>query len=271
MVDVAAAVGLICVICAAGLLAWRRVRGPTRGVLSALGRASVLLAVSLPLVTSASWQLVRSRDVQFVGRLVDHVDTSDRVVALTFDDGPTPGYSEEILEILQAHGVRATFFVTGAELEAHPELGQRIVSAGHELGNHSHSHQAMVGRSFAFIRDEIEGTDRLIRAAGHEGEITFRPPYSKRLLALPAYLSATGRTTIMFDVEPESYREIAASHDRIVDHVIDQVRPGSIILLHVMYEGRRETMEAVPAIIDELRQRGYRFVTVAQLLVCGES
>jgi peptidoglycan/xylan/chitin deacetylase (PgdA/CDA1 family) len=221
-------------------------------------------------MAGVTWRLSRSRDVQILGRMVRRVDTSDRVVALTFDDGPTPGYSEEILHILQVDGVRATFFVTGADLGAHPELGQRIVADGHELGNHSHSHRAMVGRSFAFIRDEIERTDRLIRAAGHEGEIYFRPPYSKRFLALPAYLSATGRTTIMFDVEPESYPEIAADHDRVVDHVVEEVRPGSIILLHVMHEGCRETMEAVPAIIRELRELGYRFVTVSELLACGK-
>ena len=87
---------------------------------------------------------------------------------------------------------------------------------------------------------------------------------------LPYYLSVTGRTTIFMDVEPESYREIAADSERIVQHVLEEVRPGSIILLHVMNEGRGKTMRAVPPIIRGLRDKGYDLVTVSELLALGE-
>jgi len=173
--------------------------------------------------------------------------------------------------VLRAEGVRATFFVTGAALEENIAEAQRIVAEGHELGNHSYSHKRMVGRSYAFVREEIEHTDQLIRAAGYEGEIHFRPPYGKRFIVLPYYLSVTDRTTIFTDVEPESYREIAADRERIVQHVLEKAWPGSIILLHVMNESRGETVGAVPGIIRGLRNRGYSFVTVSELLDWGPS
>jgi peptidoglycan/xylan/chitin deacetylase (PgdA/CDA1 family) len=225
-----------------------------------------VIAVSLV----ATWRLSKSRRFQLFGDMVTRVETASPVVALTFDDGPKPGFTQEILAILREQEVRATFFVTGQALERNLVEGQRIVEGGHELGNHSYSHAHMVGRSYAFVRDEIERTDELIRAAGHEGEVHFRPPYCKRLIVLPYYLHITGRTTILMDVEPESYPEIAADAGRIVSHVLDETRPGSIILLHVMNERRAETMKAIPGIIEELKSRGYRFVTVSELLALEE-
>ena len=248
------------------LAVWRALRGPARGRGAAVRRAAVVGLVTVPLVTLAAWNLSNSRDFQFFGGMVNRVETSEPVVALTFDDGPQPEATDEILAILGRAGVRATFFVTGNELAANLPAAQRLVAAGHELGNHSYSHARMIGQPYEWVQSEVERTDALIRAAGYTGPIHFRPPYSKRLLVLPYYLSVTGRTTIFTDVEPESYPEIAAGAETMTAHVLDRVRPGSIILLHVMYPARAETMRAVPAILAGLQAKGYRFVTVTELL-----
>jgi len=219
---------------------------------------------------AALWQLSKSRTFQFFGRIVPRVETSQRLVALTFDDGPTRDGTAEVLRLLRAHGVRATFFVTGGELERNPDAGRDIVAAGHELGNHSYSHERMVFVTASYVRREVERTDGLISAAGHAGPILFRPPYGKKLLALPFYLSRHDRKTITWDVAPDS--ELAADADAgaITRHVLNRARPGSIVLLHVMYPSRAETMKAVPFIIEGLKRDGYRLVTVSELLAAAE-
>ncbi|HWS89636.1 MAG TPA: polysaccharide deacetylase family protein [Pyrinomonadaceae bacterium] len=235
-------------------------------------RAYVAAAVVLALLGGAAalWQLSKSRTFQFFGRIVPRVETSQRVVALTFDDGPTRDKTAEVMRLLREREVRATFFVTGGELEQNADAGREIVAAGHELGNHSYSHERMVFVTPAYVRREVERTDELIRAAGHSGEIHFRPPYGKKLLALPFYLSRHGRKTITWDVEPDSELRTDADAAAITRHVLDRTRPGSIILLHVMYPNRAETMKAVPPIIEGLRRDGYRFVTVSELLAVGQ-
>jgi chitin deacetylase len=215
-------------------------------------------------------QVSRSRTFQFFGRLTPRVDTSQKLVALTFDDGPMPDATDQILSALDEGQVRATFFVTGAELEKNMAGGRKIVAAGHELGNHSYSHERMVLVAPSFVEREVERTDELIREAGHRGEIYFRPPYGKKLFTLPYYLSKTGRKSITWDVEPESYPEVAASADRIAEHVLSRTRPGSIIILHVMYRSRGESLRAVKKIVEGLKAQGYSFKTVSELLAAGE-
>jgi peptidoglycan/xylan/chitin deacetylase (PgdA/CDA1 family) len=203
--------------------------------------------------------------MQLFGTLVARVDTPRQVVALTFDDGPRVEYLDDVLEPLAARGVKATFFVTGFEASAAPEATRRIVEAGHELGNHSFSHTRMVLKSPAFVRDEVERTDAVIRAAGYSGEIRFRPPFGYKLVILPWYLAQSGRTTVTWDVEPDSYPDVAASPEAIARHVVERARPGSIILLHVWYPVRRTSREAVPLVVDRLLAKGFRFVTVGEL------
>lgn len=212
------------------------------------------------------WRLSGSRSFQLFGGLVTRVETTAPVVALTFDDGPTPEGTDSILSILSRSGVRATFFLTGAELERHPGAGRQILAAGHEVGNHSYSHRRMVLRSPAFIRREVERTDSLIRDLGQTGPIAFRPPYGKRLFLLPRYLHQQQRPTLLWDIEPESDPETARSAERIAEDVLKRARPGSIILLHVMYPSRAESRRAVPMIIEGLQAQGLRLVTVSELL-----
>lgn len=208
--------------------------------------------------------LSRSRTFQFFGGIVNHVETREKLVALTFDDGPAPGMTEELLSVLRRHDARATFFLIGADIERHPELARSIAAAGHQIGNHSFSHQRMVFKSAAFIREEVERTSRAIRSIGYAGPMTFRPPFGKKLVGLPYYLRSQGIPTILWDIEPDSYSDIGASSERIVAHVMERVRPGSIILLHAM--NRRPSLDAVEPLLVRLGQQGYRSVALADLL-----
>jgi peptidoglycan-N-acetylglucosamine deacetylase len=222
--------------------------------------AVVLLAISFSL-----FKISASRDFQFYGGIVTKAETTEKVVALTFDDGPTDN-TDEILPILKEENVKATFFVTGREIEENFEEAKKLAEAGHELGNHSYSHKRMVLKTPSFIKNEIEITDELIRKAGYEGTIQFRPPNGKKLIVLPRYLDKHDRKTILWNMEPDSYPEIASDSEKIVMHVNENIEPGSIILLHVMYDSREESMKSVKGIITELKAKGYKYQTVSEML-----
>ncbi len=203
---------------------------------------------------------MNSRTWQLTGQLVDRVDTDEKIVALTLDDGPSDR-AGEVLDILAAADIPATFYLNGRDLAARPELGRAIAAAGHEIGNHTYSHRRMVLVSPETVADEVERTDAEIRRTGYQGEITFRPPYGKKLWTLPNYLAHHGRTTVTWDVEPETEN---SSTDDIVAATVEAVRPGSIILLHTMY-GSGASRAAIGPIVAKLRADGYRFVTVSEL------
>ncbi|WP_078552055.1 polysaccharide deacetylase family protein [Bacillus alkalicellulosilyticus] len=221
----------------------------------------LVLFVSVYLVN----ELSKVRTFQLFGGLVTSVETNEKVVALTFDDGPGAN-TQAILDVLRNHEVKGTFYLTGHELETYFIEGVNIVEEGHEIGNHSFSHQRMIFKTPAFVKDEIEKTDELIRKIGYEGVITFRPPFGRRLVVLPHYLSKNDRNTILWNIEPESYPDVAADSTKIVEYVVDNIEPGSIILLHVMYESRTESLQSVEGIITSLKEQGYAFKTVSELL-----
>lgn len=204
------------------------------------------------------------RTFQFFGGLTNRVQTDENVVALTFDDGPSE-YSNEVVNILSEKSVPATFYVIGQNIEQYPAETKYIVEKGHELGNHSFSHPRFVLKSFSFINMEIQKTNRLIRKSGYTGEITFRPPFGKKLFALPRYLQIYSMKTITWDVEPDTY--MPGDAGGITAYTLEHTKPGSIILLHPFCVLRCSAdREALPQIIDGLRDRGYTFLTVTELL-----
>jgi len=223
------------------------------------------LAVLL-IVTAMLWRLSSSADYQLFGELHARVDINEPLIALTFDDGPVPGKTEQILQILADAAIPATFFLVGKDVAAAPELVHKILAAGHQIGNHSYQHQRLMFKSPCRITSEIEQTDALLRANQVDGVIYFRPPYGKKLVLLPWYLMQHHRVSITWDVAPENFPDIARDKQKLVAHTIAQTKAGSIILLHVMYDSRAATMQAVPEIIAGLKARGFRFVTVHQLL-----
>ncbi|AFV00517.1 polysaccharide deacetylase family protein [Simiduia agarivorans] len=220
----------------------------------------------LALMVPGMFWLSKQADIQLLGGLFYRLETQEKVVALTFDDGPTPGKTEHILTILDAHDVSATFYLVGEAMTRHPEYARLIVQAGHELGNHSYTHARMMFKSYDWIADEIERTDQLIRDAGYEGEITFRPPYGRKFLMLPLYLKRRQIQTVTWDVEPDSELPLDASPGALSQFAIEQVKPGSVILMHVMFDSRANSMAAIEPMIVGLKAKGYRFVTVAELL-----
>jgi peptidoglycan/xylan/chitin deacetylase (PgdA/CDA1 family) len=255
---------------AGGLALWRLARGPARRRWCAAGRVAVLAVLIAPAMLFATWQLSNAHTFQFFGGMLGRVETAAPVLALTFDDGPTAQFTAEVLDILRQRQVKATFFVVGEALDRNPALGRQIVAGGHEPGNHSYSHTRLILQPLSFIRQEIERTDQLTAVAGqagYEGAIHFRPPNGKKLILLPYYLATTGRETITWTVAPESAPDEAGL---IVARVLEQARPGSIILLHVMYASRAESRAALPGIIDGLQAKGHRFVTLSELLAAGE-
>ncbi|WP_040863656.1 polysaccharide deacetylase family protein [Nocardia niigatensis] len=222
-----------------------------------------LTLVVLALISVGLYTLMNSRTFQVAGRIVPRVDTTDKIVALTLDDGPSER-TPDILKTLAEVGIPATFYLIGSELAAHPDLGRAIAAAGNEIGNHTYNHQRMVFVTPGFVRDEVERTDAEIAKTGYRGPITFRPPNGKKLFALPWYLSRHDRTTVTWDVEPDSGK--SPNTDQIVAETLSKVHPGSIILLHTMYATGAPSLAAIPRIARALQDQGYTFVTVSQLL-----
>lgn len=160
---------------------------------------TTLTSIFIFLILYGLWEFVNLRTYQLFGEIIPWVNTDRKVVALTFDDAPAVG-TTEILDILRHEHVKATFFLIGENISKEPNVAKQIVSEGHEVGNHSYTHKRMVFRSPSFVAREIEQTDELIRKAGYTEDVLFRPPYGKKFITLPWYLSQHDRKTIMWDV-----------------------------------------------------------------------
>lgn len=270
MLELLLVLALAAAATAVALAILRRVAGTPRARWVRRMRVTLVAAVCLIATAYLCFRISRARGMMLMGDIVARVQTTDSVVALTFDDGPTARHADSILAVLRREGARATFFVIGSDLARSPEVGRRIVAEGHALGNHTWSHPRMIGQSLARVRREVEDTDRQIRLAGERGPIHFRAPYSHKFVLLPWYLHRTGRTNVSWNVEPDGSARIAATPEGIVRHVLEEVRPGSIILMHPWYPSRETSRQALPEIIRGLRARGYELVTVPELLSRGQ-
>jgi peptidoglycan-N-acetylglucosamine deacetylase len=213
------------------------------------------------LLLLGTYKLMNSRTYQLFGGLTEQIETNQKVVALTFDDGPTKNVNQ-ILPLLDKYHAKATFFLIGEEIEKHPEEAKKIVEAGHQIGNHTYSHNRMVFKTPSYIKEEIQKTDQLIQKAGYKGEIDFRPPNGKKLVGLPYYLNKHNRDTITWNIEPDSYYTNASDK---VNYVTENIKPGSIILMHPMYDDTGNEIQAIEGVLQALSNEGYTFVTVNKL------
>lgn len=229
-------------------------------------RRLTVAAIALTVILAALFALFEISKApcwQLIGTPLCKVDTQEKLIALTFDDGPTPLGVDAVLPVLARYQAHATFFVVGQEMEWHPGQAQRLVAAGHELGNHSFYHQRMWGLFPGTYEAEIRRTDALLRAAGEAHPRFFRPPNGKKLTGLPIAVARAGYQTVTWDHEDPM---TAPSARAFADMTLARVRPGSIVVMHVMYAPGQVQRDALPMILEGLTARGYRAVTVGELL-----
>lgn len=229
-------------------------------------RRVTIAAIAVALILAALFTLFEISKApcwQLIGTPLCKVDTREKLIALTFDDGPTPLGLDSVLPVLARYQAHATFFLVGQEMENHPGQARRIVAAGDELGNHSFYHQRMIGLFPGSYEAEIRRTDALLRAAGEAHPLFFRPPNGKKLTGLPIAVERAGYRTVTWDAEDPM---TAASPRAFADGVMARVRPGSIVVMHVMYAPGQVQRDALPLILEGLKARGFRAVTVSELL-----
>ena len=227
----------------------------------------IISTIILFCLAVSTWQISKSRNFQFFGELIPRLETDTKIVALTFDDGPSNlQRTNDVIATLDKLNIKGTFFLNGSNIERNLTATKNLITAGHDIGNHSYSHHRMVFMAMDKVKNEVDSTTNLIREAGYEGTIYFRPPYGKKLFTLPYYLANQDIITVTWDVEPESYKDIKQDSQLIADHVLDSVKPGSIILLHALGSNNKASQESIPLIVNGLHDQGFEFVTLSKLL-----
>ncbi|UNO39199.1 polysaccharide deacetylase family protein [Streptomyces sp. MST-110588] len=199
------------------------------------------------------------------GRCLDHGTRDRKEIALTFDDGPLPPYTGQVLDVLERYGVPATFFCVGMNAGAHAEDLVRMREQRHSMGNHTWSHPFLPELSRAQLHEQIDRTgDAIARAGGGAAPTLFRPPYGSRTPEVMGWLADRASTVVLWDVAPDDWAMPGAQ--TIARTVLEQARPGSVVLLHDGGGDRSQTVAALPPIIEGLLARGFRFVRVEDLM-----
>lgn len=187
-------------------------------------------------------------------------DPHAKVVALTFDDGPHPRYTPQILDILRDKGVKATFFMVGREAERHPEIVRRVVAEGHVVANHTWDHPHLEGMAEDRFSFQIDHTNQVLEQVSGQDVVCTRPPYGSSSPATVQRLAAHGQASIVWSADSSDFEKPGV--DAIVANSLKGLTPGGIILLHDGGGKREQTVAALPRLIDELRARGYEPVPV---------
>ncbi|GAC41603.1 polysaccharide deacetylase family protein [Paenibacillus popilliae] len=193
--------------------------------------------------------------------------STKREVALTFDDAPDNVFTPQVLDVLKREGVKATFFLVGNRIEAHPEIAQRIVNEGHIVGNHSYSHPNLPQLSDAAFREEIIKTDNVIHSISGYKPTFIRPPYGNISENQIQWLASQQKLIVNWNVDSLDWKGLDA--EQVKTNVLAQVHPGSIILQHAAGgtgEDLSGTVQALPEIIKKLRNDGVKLVTIPELL-----
>ena len=206
------------------------------------------------------------------GKNIVRLNTDKRIVALTYDDGPNPPYTERLLDVLAKHNVKATFFMIGNRIEKHPETVNRVIAEGHQIGNHTYSHPLLGFLPPFYVQRQIERTDALLQQHGIERDSVFRAPMLTRFLPVAYVLEKADRTHISGNVW--SWDWTTQNPDKITETVLKKtlssIGTGSIIVLH---DGKAEnknanrsgTIEATERIITALKRDGYEFVRLSDV------
>lgn len=183
-------------------------------------------------------------------------------IAITFDDGPDPHLTPAILDILDEYSVKATFFVVGKNAKAYPDLIDREIAAGHEIGNHTYSHKYLGGAGCELTKSEISACDSMIFEHDEYCTKLFRPPGGIMNDDIPGICTSMGYSVVLWSVDTRDWS--GRSAPEIINEIMKHVTDGAVILMHDGVRGH--TAEALIRVIPELKRSGYEFVTVSELI-----
>ena len=195
-----------------------------------------------------------------------HIDTEEKVAALTFDDGPSDTWTPEVVDVLDRHGAVGTFFMLGENAEKYPDVVQYVQSHGHEIGNHSYNHIRLIFRRPKVVREQIEKADAALENAGAEPTDLVRPPYLDKMIVTPLVMNKLGKVLVSLDAEAMlEYDRDNTDSDALGAQIVNAIHPGSILDLHDGRSGDPTVfLDALDKALTELEAQGYRFVTISE-------
>lgn len=190
-----------------------------------------------------------------------------KTIALSFDDGPHPQYTNEILDILKEYNIKATFFVLGLHAESYPDIILRQIEEGHEIGNHSYSHINMKKATKKEIIDEYDKTQKIVYSISNVKPTLFRPPYGNYNSQVVEVVSSDDSTIVLWTFYQDSKDWSNPGVEVIVNTTVTKAQSGDIILFHdYVYHKESHTIEALKILIPTLINEGYSFVTISELM-----
>ena len=224
-----------------------------------MGKRAAIILLVLDILVGLSLFLVRiNKLVEPTDALVEGVTDEQRKIALTFDDGPHPYYTEQLLDGLKERGVVVTFFVTGEHAKLHPDVIKRMQEEGHLIGNHTYSHMQLTRNNRERFKEELIATNEVLKEITGEETEFVRPPYGSWDKSFEKELNMF---PVLWTVDPLDWSSRNAS--RITEKIVNKVEENDIILMHDYYD---TSVTAALQTVDELLEEGYTFVTVEEIL-----
>ncbi|MGQ5712192.1 polysaccharide deacetylase family sporulation protein PdaB [Desulforudis sp. DRI-14] len=233
-------------------------------------KQAVLTAALMAFISFLFWITVFDQQVETVStthsRIIYKVKTDQKVAALTFDISWGEKIPEPVLDILKKENLKCTFFLSGPWAEQHPEIVRRIAAEGHEIASHGHRHVNYSELPNNVIAEEMGKAHEILKNLTGRTPNLIRTPngdWNERVLDV---ISGEGYTAVQWSVDSLDWKDIGV--ERIVNRVLRLIHPGAIILMHAS-DSVEQTPEALPRIIKGLKEKGYKIVTVAELMTCG--
>lgn len=253
---------IFCALLSVILLWLGRFQRLSRRVAALLATLSMLLAGGLLLLAVLPYN-------SFYGEVITQGRTNAKRIALTFDDGPYPPYTQELLKTLAAKNVHATFFMVGENAARHPELVRAVQKEGHEIALHAGKHQDLLKLTQEQLKENISNGKSILTEITGASPRLMRPPHGFKDWQVMQAIHDAELTAVTWSVIPRDWTNPGAQ--RIAERVCFDAHPGAIVLLHdgdspKQLAPREQTVQATALIIDRLRSEGYKFVTVGELL-----
>ncbi len=220
----------------------------------------------------AAFSMYVNHGFGYQGDIIRRVITKDPLVALTFDDGPSSQFTPKILDILKAYDVQASFFVVGEHVRKYPEIVSRMYNEGHDIGNHTYDHINVPTTAAPILSSQLVATNIEVMKVTGEHPMYVRPPRGMYDARFRRLVELMGMQTVLWSLSSQDWRG-AVSPEQMIDRLLSRVKPGDIILFHdsgslIRGEGasRQRTVDALPRIIEELHDHGFRMAPLSRLL-----